>query len=436
MPAGALIRRQVLWTFDRARGGPLASAAADVEAAFCAPRSPAARAARQERLHRILRHAVRATRFHAGREPAELTSFPVVDKGTYREHGPAMLAEGLTGRRLQVHRTSGSTGTPFEALWDDVKARRNQADAIALARVAGYEVGMPVVYLRSWRGQYGGHRFRALARAVVPVEVLGFDEERAREVLARIRRRGRPVALLGYGSALEVLCRALDGGAPEVAELVRAVVAVGEAPGDYLRAAVPRHFGRPLVARYSNTENGLIAQETGSTSYRVNVASYAVEVLRLGSDEPATPGETGRLVLTDLYNRAMPFVRYDTGDLGRFAVDDDGEPDETLLASVAGRVLDVVTDARGRPVNPMGLPELEGYGDVRQVQVAQTGPARYEVRLNALPDAVRDARIREEYLSVLGRDAEVQIVHVDGVPLLRSGKRRMIVNEWLPGPRR
>ena len=436
MSASALVRRHAFWALDRARGGTLARSVADVEAMFGAPHGPAARAARRARLARILDHATRTTRFHAAHDPAELASFPVVDKSTYREHGAAMRAPGFTERQLHRHRTSGSTGTPFEAVWDDVKVRRNQADAIALARMAGYEVGMPLLYLRTWQGQYGGAGLQKWARAVVPVEVLGLDEARARAILAGIRRRGRPVALLGYGSALAELCRALDAGAPAVDGLVSAVVAVGEAPTEYLRAAVPRHLGRPLVARYSNTENGLIAQQHGSAAYRVNVASYRVEVLRRDGDEPAAPGETGRIVLTDLFNRAMPFIRYDTGDLGSFAVDEDGRVDDAVLASVAGRVLDVLTDTRGRPVNPMGTPELEGYADVRQFQLAQTGPGRYEVRLNARPDGGRDARIREEFLGVLGRDANVRVVHVDGVPLLDSGKRQMIVNEWHAAHRR
>jgi phenylacetate-CoA ligase len=436
MSAAALARRHVFWALDRARGGSLARSVADIEAQLGAPHSPAARAARRARLRRILDYATRTVPFHSGHDPTELASFPVVDKATYRQHGAAMRARGLTARQLHVHRTSGSTGTPFEAVWDDVKLRRNQADAIALARLAGYEVGMPMLYLRAWQGQYRPARLQAWVRAVVPVEVVELDEARARGILAGVRRRGRPVTLLGYGSALEELCRALDAGAPSVNGLVPAVVAVGEAPSDYLRAAVPRHFGHPLVTRYSNTENGLIAQEEpGSTAYRVNVGSYAAEVLRRGSDEPAAPGEWGRIVLTDLFNRAMPFIRYDTGDLGRFAVDADGRPDDTLLVSVSGRMLDTIADTSGRTVNPMGIPELESYADVRQYQLAQTGPGRYEVRLNALPDDGRDARIRAELRGVLGRDADVRVVHVGGVPLLDSGKRRIVVNEWHAGSR-
>lgn len=425
----AAARRTAFWTLDRVRGGEIAHGVADVSAALERPRSAATTALRRARTTRLLEHAARATSFWAGCDPSNLASFPVTDKMTYRDHRDAMLVPDRTG--LRVVRTSGSTGTPFEALQDRVKVRRNQADTIATLARAGVTLGMPLLYFRSWSNQHSKSLVRGAMEGVTKVDVLHLDAERARAVLARIRRSPVPVALLGYGSGIEELCRALDDGEPGVGDRVGAVVASGEAPSEYLRSAVPRHFGRPLVARYSNTENGILAiQDSGSPGYRINVASYWVEVLQQDRDEPAAPGETGRIVLTDLFNRVMPFIRYDTGDLGSFACDADGDLDDTVLASLAGRVYDQLTDTRGRNINPMAVPDLETYRDIRQFQLAQTGPGSYTLRLNAEPDSHRDRRVRAELLSVLGRDADLAVAYVDGVPLMRSGKRRIIVQEW------
>ena len=183
------------------------------------------------------------------------------------------------------------------------------------------------------------------------------------------------------------------------------------------------------MARYSNTENGLIAQgEPGESAYRINVAGYHIEILRHGSDEPAGPGEEGRIVLTDLFNRAMPFLRYDT--VGVFAVDENGIVDDSVLESIGGRVLDRLFDTRGRSVNPMTIELLE-FG-VRQYQLVQTGHGRYTFRINADPDPDRDARMRAWFLELLGADADIRFEPVDEVPLLSSGKRRIVVNEWRP----
>jgi phenylacetate-CoA ligase len=432
MNFAAVARRSVYWTLDNARGGQVAAAVADITAILDSPRSPDAVEARRARLTGMLRHAVEHTAFYAGQDAGDLARFPVVDKLTFRTHGPAMLAGGLDASHLHHHRTSGSTGTPFESLWDAGKARRNQADTIAFAGRAGYRLGMPLLYFRLWDGQYRKGRLRTMREALTPIEVRSLDSARAREILLGVRRRRHPITLLGYGSALEELCRVLDSEDLGVGDRVAAVIAVGEAPTEYLRAAVPRHFGRPLVTRYSNTENGIIAQqEPGEREYRVNVAGYALEILRHDSDEPAAPGEVGRIVLTDLFNRAMPFIRYDTGDTGAFAVDEHGGADDTVLASVAGRTLGQLFDTRGRSVNPMTMPEMVAY-DLRQFQLVQTGPGQYTLRLNADPDPVRDASIRSKYLAVLGTDADLRIQFVDEVPLLASGKRQSVLNEWRP----
>lgn len=138
-------------------------------------------------------------------------------------------------------------------------------------------------------------------------------------------------------------------------------------------------------------------------------------------------------MVTDLHNRAMPFIRYDTGDVGSFAVDAHGEVDDTVLATVAGRTLDSLFDTAGRSINPMAVPELTDH-DLRQYQLVQTGPGAYTLRLNADRDARRDGRIREEFLRLLGRDADVVVEYVDEVPLLASGKRQIVVSQWQPPP--
>ena len=428
MDLAAVGRRSVYWTLDRARGGRVAAAVAEIDALLDAPRSPQARAVRRARLTDIVRFAAEHTDFYAGRDTDDLSALPVVDKSTFRTHGSAMLARGVPRSKLHSHATGGSTGTPFESLWDAGKVLRNQADTIVLAGRAGYRLGMPLLYLRDWHGQYRRGRLRGLKDGLSAIEVRTLD---ATEVLVGIRRRRHPVTLLGYGSALEELCRASDETGIHVRGKVAGVIAVGEAPTTALRAAAPRAFGRPLVARYSNTENGLVAQAApGESAYRINVAGYHIEILRHCSDEPAGPGEEGRIVLTDLFNRGMPFLRYDTGDVGTFAVDEDGTVDDSVLVSIGGRVLDQLFDTRGRSVNPMTIELLE-FG-VRQYQLVQTGHSRYTVRINADPDPERDARMRAWFLELLGADADIRLEPVDEVPLLSSGKRRIVVNEWRP----
>ena len=68
---------------------------------------------------------------------------------------------------------------------------------------------------------------------------------------------------------------------------------------------------------YGNNENGFLACQVGEEDrYTVDLYNFYIEMLRLDSDDPVKPGELGRIVVTDFYNKAFPMIRYDTGDTG------------------------------------------------------------------------------------------------------------------------
>lgn len=75
-------------------------------------------------------------------------------------------------------------------------------------------------------------------------------------------------------------------------------------------------IGCNIIDRYSNEENGFIAQTlNNSDEFKVNTSGFKIEVLKQNSNEPAKIGEVGRIVVTDLYSFAVPLIRYDTGIL-------------------------------------------------------------------------------------------------------------------------
>ena len=83
-----------------------------------------------------------------------------------------------------------------------------------------------------------------------------------------------------------------------------------------LRINLRKVFGCNVVSRYSNQENGILAQELVDSDYFViNNASYWIEFLKLIQMWGADIGELSRVVVTDLFNYATPVIRYDTGDL-------------------------------------------------------------------------------------------------------------------------
>ncbi len=140
------------------------------------------------------------------------------------------------------------------------------------------------------------------------------------------------------------------------------------------------------------------------------------------------------MVVTDLHNLAMPFIRYATGDLARAA---DGAPCPCgrglpRIASVEGRSADTLSDGDGRKVSGIALVTIfvDLAPAVRQYQVVQRRDRSLVVRV--VPTPAFDATARER---ILGHCADylpgvpVTIEMVEAIEPSATGKRRFIVVE-------
>jgi len=154
-------------------------------------------------------------------------------------------------------------------------------------------------------------------------------------------------------------------------------------------------------------------------------AALYVEIVNQDGEQCA-PGETGRVVVTDLHNFAMPLIRYDVGDYA--------EPGNGCSC---GRGLPTLARIVGRRRNMFVLPSGERFwpsafkaGDlldiapVRQVQLVQRSTTRVEVRLvvdQALEPQTED-RIRDHLGKTLGHPFEFDLVYPISIPRSAGGK--------------
>lgn len=386
-------------------------------------------------LRRLLAHARTTTSFYADMpEGAALADHPVLDKSDIREHTDRLLSRAFDRQELTTASTSGSTGAPLYVHQDPGKRRRRAADALYYGLAAGYRTGMRLYYLKVWSGRNRRHPLVHRLRNVVPVDVMTMDDTAVARLLHRLRRERSSSAIVAYSSALELVARHLHAADTPGTYRVATVIAQSESLPDHAREIIAGHLGAPVYARYGNEEVGILGQQLdpGRPEYTLNRATAHVEILKLHADTPVDDGELGRIVVTDLHNYAMPLIRYDTGDLGRFALSPDGSPDRTRLARVEGRTADQIFDTEDRPVSPHILVAFFWrYPGIHQAQLEQTDRGTYILRLNALPDVATDD-IVTELRGVLGASAAVAVERVDGIPVLRSGKRRPVVSSYRP----
>src|SRR5690606_12567036 len=104
-------------------------------------------------------------------------------------------------------------------------------------------------------------------------------------------------------------------------------------------------FGIPVVNEYGAAELGIIAFENPRNEWVVNSNDLYVEIL--DDNNTILPyGEEGRVVITSLYNKAHPFIRYDLGDIGKLSKK--STPKTPLIEKLTGRTNDVVVLPSGK----------------------------------------------------------------------------------------
>lgn len=192
--------------------------------------------------------------------------------------------------------------------------------------------------------------------------------------------RRAPAYLATYQSTAAALAQHFETNGGGLS--LRAVFTAGETVDASTREDVRRAFGCATIDRYATNEIGHIASQCATgDGYHICSESTLLELLdHNGRDvEPGTPG---RVVLTSLYNFAMPFIRYDIGD---FAVAAEGpcRCGSVLprLAAVLGRQRNVFTFPDGSRYSPWQWKAVfRHHIKARQVQLVQTAADRIELR--------------------------------------------------------
>lgn len=390
-----------------------------------------------ERVYGLLEHAVRTTDFYKKyQDYSTLQDFPVINKTIVREHTDALLSSEFPVGTLKAMTTSGSTGAPLRVYKDSSKQIRHQADNVYLYKKAGLRLGERIYYLRVWNEINKKTSIESWIQNVVIVESGDLSDAMIKGFLNRFIRDSSSKGLLAFASTLEAISRYIERNPGMIPPRnVKAIFSISEALPEASKSTLRKFFNCPVICRYSNIENGFIAQQCieDNQEYHVNSASYWIELLEIDNDVPVTMGQPGRIVITDLYNRGMPLIRYDTGDIGILERSSGcGEPG-LVFKRIEGRKVDFITNTRGALLSPHVITNtMWKYPEVIQFQFIQEHLDQYTLILNTRQHPLSDeSQLIKNIKSYTGEDSAISIEYVEEIPVLASGKRKKIISRYL-----
>ncbi|HET7342244.1 MAG TPA: phenylacetate--CoA ligase [Methylomirabilota bacterium] len=296
-------------------------------AAECQP--PAARAALQlERLRQTLAWAVEHVPFHRARLGEarlggldDLAALPFTRKSDLREHYPFGLCAVSPAELARVHASSGTKGKPTVVGYTagDLDVWRE-----AMARVmtaAGARRG-DMLHVAFGYGLFtGGLGFHDGAERIGMTVVPASSGNTARHHL--LLQDFRPAAICGTPSFVLHVAESLreQGGDPRALGL-RYGMFGAEPWTEGLRAALERALGCPAWDIYGLSEivgPGVAGECPQRAGLHICDDHFLPEIVDPATGEPRPPGQEGELVLTTLTKRAMPMIRYRTGDITTLA---------------------------------------------------------------------------------------------------------------------
>jgi phenylacetate-CoA ligase len=362
-----------------------------------------------------------------------LLRLPVLTKAEIRKSTPDMISRGYDVTNLQHAKTGGSTGKALELYFTEECSELRNACALRHDRWTGWEPGEPIA--ACWGNPHlpktaKDRLMQWLLQPMMFLDTMSVNEASIKEFVRKWRRM-KPTLLFGHAHSLFILAQQLK--AMGIDELhPKAILSTSMMLIPSERKAIEEVFGVKVIDRYGCEEVGLIGCECERhEGMHLNIEHLIIEFLR-DDGTPAQFGEPGRIVVTDLMNRAMPLIRYQVEDMGvptdRKCSCGRGLP---LMESVAGRVADFLVKPDGTKVAGVSLIEntLTEIIGIRQMQIVQEAIDHIILKIVKDDDYSKETsdKIYGYFRSLFGSQVKLDIDVVTALKQETSGKYRFSI---------
>lgn len=311
--------------------------------------------------------------------PLTWNDVPIIQKKDLQHELNSILTKGFSKSDLYVSNTSGSSGHPFffaktkechSLTWGIIK-ERYERHGIKLGEKQARFYGIPLTWkelLKEKIKDFFANRVR------FPV----FDlSDKTLEIYLRRFESTKFRYIYGYTSAIVMFAKYLIRNEIVLKDLcpsLKLCIVTSEVCNSDDRIIMESGFGCNVINEYGASELDFIAIEDQNADWIITEESLFVEILD-ENNQPVANGEEGKIVITSLFNKAMPFIRYEIGDIGVISKIKKGK--YRILQSLVGRTNDFALlpsgkKAAGLTFYYISKSLLEANGVMKEFVIKQT----------------------------------------------------------------
>lgn len=367
-----------------------------------------------------------------------LRKLPVLTKEKIRKNPEKFLAKNIKKISMIRSATSGSSGKVFEYMADKRVLSISRALGLRAWGFAGYNVGDRLVTIAG--SSLLPQKLTLLKKITLktnrnlPLSSYNMDNEKVKNYVHQIIKF-KPKFIRGYPSSIAIIANyLLENDIHEIKPL--AIMTTAETLFKSNRKVISDAFGCDVFDQCGCNDGGEnLCECKEHVGYHIGIERAIHEFVN-EANEPVSNNEIGHIILTDLWNYAMPLIRYDAGDMGT--------PTDEMCP--CGRGLPLIKSFEGRSIDQIVLPDgklipgltltdaLEMYGmedKIREYQIIQEEVNKFTINIvkNEGYTTESSAEIHNFFMGHLGASVNVKIDFVDAIPRTNANKRRIVISK-------
>ncbi len=368
----------------------------------------------------------------------DLEKLPILKKQIIKENWEDFKPINLNKISYYEGDTGGSTGVPLK--YRLAKFDKFLAGAL-LYRGWGYgryELGDKMVFLAGSSLDVGTEKYlvkraHEIIRNLKKLSSFDMGEKEMREYVDVINSF-KPKFIRGYASSIYFFSKWIEQNNLKIHQPL-AVFTTADKLYPNMRTSIEMVFNCEVYDGYGLNDGGISAFECPEhCGLHIDTERSIMEVVDKDGNE-IEKGE-GSLLATSLYNYAMPFIRYDTGDLGTIT-------DETcscgrghkFLKELVGRTTDLLVTPEGKNIQGYFFDMIidEYAKEIKQYQIVQEKLDKIVIRIIAEEnfDEKQLFRIRE-MIRKKSAKWNVEFKFVEQIETTDAGKYKFIINKTQP----
>lgn len=393
---------------------------------------------RMDIVNHHLKHNKNYRDFLGGEAPSSWEDIPVMTKSDLQQPLEQRLSAGYLKSKVYVNKTSGSSGHPF------VFAKDKFCHALTWAEILDRFGWYGLDFHQSLQARFYG----------IPLDRTGYQKERLKDRLSSryrfpifdlsderlaqflsVFKKKKFDYINGYTSSIVLFAKYLKQQQVLLTELcptLKYCVVTSEMLYESDKVLMEEVFGVPVINEFGASELDLIAFTNPKGDFQVNSETLFVEILD-DTNRAVPHGQTGRIVITSLYNKAHPMIRYDLGDTGVLSKASTFK--KPILEKLVGRTNDVARLPSGKTVPGLTFyyvtkSVIEDDGIVKEFVIEQTALDRFEIRYVAARELTEGEieTIRKALYEYLEPGLQLRFDQVEVLDRSRRGKLKQFIS--------